>query len=247
MDCMIDIETLSTDYHALIVSIAAVRFESYNETFVPQSLILNIDISENVRINSETLDFQTIVESRNFKISPDTLKWWSTQHKDVFSNTFLSTPRYPLAEALDKLTTFCQGVQRFWSQGINFDPIVLEHAYQTVGLNPPWKYFEWMDSRSISRLVSFLPTRPQHAHDALVDCNYQISVVHHVYKKLNIKPDGNVWNCEICKYFNLKTKDFCSNCETEKPLKPGEWSCSVCKTHNFKNKTTCFRCTKPKE
>ena len=176
LDVMIDIETLSTNYDAALLSIAAVKFNPFDKTeALYEEFQLFVDIED--------------CKDKGCTISEDTMTWWQTQPEEVRKINFESQPRLSLTEALSQLSSFCRGVKRYWCQGMNFDPIVLENAYKIVGLKPEWKFWEWRDSRTISRLIHFtnIPKKPKNAHDAIEDCKYQIQVVQTVFDKLNIK------------------------------------------------------------
>lgn len=176
LDVMIDIETLSTVTDAAILSIAAVKFDPFNPT------------EQNYEEFQCFIDIEDC-KAKGLTISEDTMAWWETQPPEVKKLNFESEPRLKLSDALSQLTSFCRGVKRYWCQGMNFDPVVLESAYKRVDMKPEWKFWEWRDSRTVSRLVHFtnLPKKPKTAHTAIEDCNYQIQIVQMVFEKFGIR------------------------------------------------------------
>ena len=218
-DVMIDVETLSTEYNALLVSIAAVKFNVYDKEIPRESLNLLIDISSYLTCTKENIEF-TNAECP-YTVSSSTITWWLQQPS--YEGVFLAQPRMSLRQALVQLTAFCAGSGRYWCQGMNFDPIVLEHAYKQEGLNPPWKFYEWRDSRTAVNLLPkhYFPSKPVNAHDALADCNYQIENLYIVYERLLYRPPPTFI------------------------MEPRDWICACCGSLNFKKRTVCYKCQKP--
>ena len=183
IDVMIDIETQSTKYNASIVAIAAIKFDPF--TYIENWTINEIDEKNKIEILIDLEDSKRY----NLDIDESTMTWWSRQPESVRKHIFEDCPRVTLREGLDLLNSFVSGSRRYWCQGINFDPIVLESSYRECGVNPKWKFWELRDSRTISKLVKSyeLPNKPETSHNALDDCFYQINVVQKVFESLSIK------------------------------------------------------------
>ena len=176
-EVMIDIETLSTQPNALILTIGAIKFNRADRTFK--------DIKEYetlyVKVNKSSL--------YTFHIDPDTQTWWSMQSKDAQNEVFGGENRVNIKEALLALTKFIKGSRSYWSNSPNFDYVILENAYRQCGLEPPWKFWELMDTRTLYNLAEVslkamstkFPSKVY--HHALDDCHKQILTL---YQALDI-------------------------------------------------------------
>jgi hypothetical protein len=177
LDCMIDIETLSTRPNAWICSIAAVRFNALDVDSDKKTLELLIDKAKTSPDAVATFHF-----------CENTTKWWEGQPENVKNKVLYGEPRIALEEALKILSEFCSGSSRYWSQGINFDPVILEHAYRVSGLEPPWKFWSWRDARTVSKMgPSKVSMVKENAHDPLADCMFQVESVSKVLNYLKVK------------------------------------------------------------
>jgi hypothetical protein len=170
-DVMIDIETLSTEKNATIVSIAAIKFNPWEPT-EENSCEIFVDIED--------------CKAQGCHASESTLEWWKKQPEAVYKHNFESEPRFTLKAACEKLNAFVSGCSRYWAQGINFDPVILENAFATSGLQSAWKYWQWRDVRTVGKMGSYVPGA-KNDHNALNDCRNQIGVVKRVFKELGVK------------------------------------------------------------
>ncbi len=171
VDVMIDIETLSTEPTAVILNIAAIRFCPFTG-----------EVSDTIEI---LLDIEDCLSLGCTK-SEDTVKWWNSQKDSIKNHVLYGSPRYKLKDSLFQLIRFAKGTKRFWAQGINFDPVILEYAYKVCGLTPPWKFWQWRDSRTIQKLTN-IPASKDASHSALEDCKRQVEFITNFTKKFDIK------------------------------------------------------------
>lgn len=165
LDTMVDIETLATDLNAVILSIAAVKFDPFDDYLKKGTKPGDLP----------TLNILVDIESQpNRTINENTVDWWGKQSEPVRESIFgVNHPRYTLEEALDQLHKFYwNSGGRIWAQGIQFDIAMLEHAYQTTNRTQPWLYWQVRDSRTLLDLVSV--SLPPATHDAAEDCFRQI-------------------------------------------------------------------------
>ena len=235
-DVMIDIESASTEPNALILSIGLVKFNMFTGCSSNLSCEILIDVSEFFEFTQDENHTQTTISyktgtSSPYHIARDTITWWNTQSNQTRQHTFCNGQRVNISDALHQINTFCSTdettkIERFWAQGINFDPVVLEFAFKQNSIKPCWSYYQWRDSRTVSSLVPryIWPKRNSlEAHDALSDCHYQIQVLLASLASLKMKPSSTL---------------------TITP-KPGDWKC-VCGANNFAYRTTCFKCNSRK-
>ena len=260
-DIMIDIETASTKNNACVLSIGVVAFNLYT-------------ISEDNIDSLELLIDKKSCDDIHLHTCENTMKWWSIQKPEVRKRAFEDGPRLSIRDALVKLNDFCKKYKckRYWSQGINFDYIVLENAYNQLNISPVWKFWQLRDSRTIQHMLTDTPNKPEDAHDAISDCKHQIKVIQYVYNKLMPSQMSNEnintslsssssttttsvynfrkgdWKCNVCSATNFSTRLNCFKCNNFEPeqkiriLKRGDWFCE-CGLVNYSSRTTCYKCT----
>ena len=155
---MIDLETLDTLPHAVILSIGAVKF---NEKNIDDSAFYRV-----VTIQSNLDEHRTI--------SPSTLRWWLDQDakaKAVFDHK----EQVSLEDALNELRDWGGSPldwehMKVWGNGSDFDCAMLAHAYGLAGT--PWKFYNTRCFRTIKSMEAAKnvpkPANPT-AHNALSD------------------------------------------------------------------------------
>jgi hypothetical protein len=170
---MVDIETIDTKPTAAILSIAAVRFDALSR-------------GQNVSTKEILIDLDSCFGA-GLTHDDGTIAWWGRQNEAVKFKAFEAGPRLLLADALADLTSFMAGSSRIWCQGMNFDAPILENAYRAVGLNIPWNYWQWRDSRTLLSFYSDLPKKDKNAHDAVYDATWQAEMVQLCIKKIGLE------------------------------------------------------------
>ena len=143
MDYVIDIETLSTQPTAAILSIGmvAVGRDDDGEMHIVDEL--------ETRVDPHIYD-----ENPSFHISPGTLSWWDKQPNKTREAAFSGL--YSLPDALDDLHDFIMENSgkvwheddRIWVLGPSFDIAILEHAHAVCAMDVPWKYDAVRDLRT---------------------------------------------------------------------------------------------------
>ena len=166
VDIMIDIETLSTDNNASILTIGAVKFFRTN---------FKITSKFYKRITQESNKYY----DRHF--NENTINWWNTQDEQAKKEIFENKDRINLSTALQELSIFCRGARAIWANGICFDINILESAYEACNLDVPWKFWNIRDVRTIYDIadVNLNNFKRQNNlldnhHNALDDCETQL-------------------------------------------------------------------------
>ena len=154
---MIDIETLSTDPSALVVSIGAVRFGN--------------------RLGEEFYK-PCFFQQKDRKMDISTIRWWMQQEeagRNVFKEEAVS-----LREALIELRDFIDREDRIWANGAIFDIGILQNALTQYKQKLPWKYPNILCLRSIraihpeyDQLMNKLIRGESASHNALDDAKCQ--------------------------------------------------------------------------
>lgn len=163
LDTMIDLETMSVTPDAVILQIAAVKFDPFDD-YLEQGITVQDLPFLNVLVD---VDSQT---DRN--INESTMQWWVQQDAQVQDRVFATQGRVSFAEAMQQTHRFIWNSGRIWSQGLSFDISILEHAYRSLDQPYPWAYWQTRDSRTLLDLVAV--NLPPATHDAVEDCFRQI-------------------------------------------------------------------------
>ena len=134
---MIDLETLDTKESSVILAIGAVRFTASE---VLDEMYTEVNIDDQLKLGRT--------------ISGKTLQWWMEQNQEartVFEQID-SAPR--LSSALAKLAGFVGRETTVWGNGATFDISILRNAYQSLGIDTPWP---WYNERCYRTLKSLYP------------------------------------------------------------------------------------------
>ena len=176
-EIMIDLETLGTKPDSVILSIAAVKFDAFDDyesraispaELPTLNLLVDIDSQQDRTVDNSTLD------------------WWSKQDPSVQQKVFCPDGRVSFVNALDQLHRFVwNSGGRIWAQGTHFDITILEHAYRSLDRPYPWQYWQARDSRTVLDLVAV--SLPNATHDAVADCWRQIVGVQKALSALGVQ------------------------------------------------------------
>lgn len=158
---MIDIETLSTQANAVILSVGVQPFDPLDKGF---------DETESYYAKL-TLESQ---EDRH--IDDKTIEWWATQPREIQERALGAEDRIPLEEALKDIHKLAWHAEHIWVQRPIFDIVILENAYRSLDLPVPWSFWKIRDSGTVVSLTPDL-VKPPVQHDALKDCHRQITMV----------------------------------------------------------------------
>ena len=180
-EIMIDIETISTNANASILSIAALRFNSKDRAMSIESYPTFYR-----KINKESCD------AIGLHVDSTTLEWWAKQDDKVRTEAFDDpVDRVDLKEALQSLSDFISDVSGktiIWANSPDFDCTILTSAYKALGLQIPWKYWNTRDLRTAYHLANINPwSLPKtEKHHPISDCHNQIIGLSKVSQKLSV-------------------------------------------------------------
>lgn len=182
-DVSIDLETLGNRYNAPILSIGAVAFNRDNGKTGP-TFYQEIDIDSAIKVGT---------------VTGSTVAWWVAQSKDAKrlfdDNEQARAKKMHIASALLNFTTFVRslGAPRPWGNGATFDITIIEHSIDkgTVGLEPPWVFWNIRDVRTVvdaaESLVGWRKDSVKRVgvhHNALDDATYQAHLVIEAWRAL---------------------------------------------------------------
>jgi len=171
---MIDLETLSTNPNATILTVGGVKFDPYTVAEPSQGMYFRVDVDSQTEMGRDVMQ--------------ETVNWWSKQPKEISDEAFSDDNRASLDDMIKKINKFSVGVDVFWCQGPLFDYAILQDIYKQLGYPVPWQYWQIRDSRTLFSLVPKDPDEKRTGlHNALEDCYFQAKKVQRVYKQLGIK------------------------------------------------------------
>ena len=171
---MIDLETLSTNPDAVILTVGGVKFNPYNSVEPSQGMYFRVDV------DSQTKQGRDVME--------DTLDWWSNQPAEIREEALGDKDRISLQNMIKTINKWSVGVDVFWCQGPLFDYAKLQNLYKQIGHPVPWQYWQIRDSRTLFSLVPRDPNEKREAlHNALADCYFQAKKVQKISKQWNLK------------------------------------------------------------
>lgn len=161
---MLDLETLGRSPGCAIVSIGAVKFdrEKIKDRFYERILAVSC------------LDAGLVLEV-------ETVEWWLRQDYNVVKELF--EPGLYLNEALEKFAEWlgCDDA-RIWGNGPAFDNAILRSAYEAIGLEAPWKWWNDRCFRTMKSILPYVePGRKGTHHNALDDAEYQAEVLIRIF------------------------------------------------------------------
>tara|TARA_E500000318_G_C3549230_1_gene208124 strand:- start:999 stop:1541 length:543 start_codon:yes stop_codon:yes gene_type:complete len=172
-NAMIDIETLSTDFKAVVLTLGAVKFDPFTkEISDPLYLKLSVD---------DQLEQGRITDER-------TLAWWGQQEESVRKEAFSEDGRVSVEEALNQLDKWSHNTHRVWCQGPSFDFPIIYDLYKTYDREMPWKFWNQRDARTVTSLIpeNIKQKINFNAHNAIEDVYAQAKCVQYVYNKLGV-------------------------------------------------------------
>lgn len=176
---MLDIETLSQDPKAAVISIGACTFDSegIHDTF-------------KVNIKPES------AKAFGMIISKDTVDWWLKQSPEARAATL---ERNVMADF--GLGQFVEWYAKMnpafvWAHGSTFDIVILEHAFKCVSQDIPWKYWHICDSRTVFNMFG-INVKDLHStegtmhHDALDDAKTQAKALIAIFNSMGWGEEGS--------------------------------------------------------
>lgn len=192
VDITIDIETLSTEKNAVVLTIGACVFDRFNRNLPPiDSIHLKLDKESPIAMGMH--------------ISPNTQRWWSEQSEAARAGIEGGTLSLP--EALEKLTDTLVAWRamnpnkkiNFWANDPDFDLTILGESYKACGQMAPWQYWEGRSVRTIKMLAEEMHSfdsrkrykREGVHHNAEDDAIYQAFLVAECTALLQFSPQGN--------------------------------------------------------
>jgi hypothetical protein len=154
---MIDLETMSTEPNAVIVSIGAVKFSV--EDGIIDKFYQTVDAHDGKKLG--------------LHISQDTVRWWKTQSAEA--RAAIAKDPMKLRPALEKFSRW-YGTKTCptWGNGSDFDLVILKSSMSAVDMFPPWKFWDSRCYRTMRAVFELdKPESKGVLHNALDDAVQQ--------------------------------------------------------------------------
>jgi len=148
---MLDLETLGNKPGAVIVAIGAVKF---NGDEILSSFYERVDAESCVKAGL-TLDTSTVM-------------WWLKQSDEARAE--IVKPGMPLTEALTMFTAWIGDPNlEVWGNGAAFDNVILAGAYDALGMERPWYFWNDRCYRTMKSLHPEIPMERDGVHHNALD------------------------------------------------------------------------------
>ena len=152
---MIDIETLGTEPGAAIASIGAVTFD---ESGINDEFYRSVDVGS--------------AQDAGLSIDAETLAWWFEQSPEARAELLGGDD---LEGAMRAFRAFVHDADEIWANSPAFDCVLLEQAFEAVGVSCPWDFWMERDYRTVKELVDEWPDADVDGveHNAADDARHQ--------------------------------------------------------------------------
>lgn len=151
---MVDLETLNNNSTAPIVSLGACMFWHEGKPRIAAG-----EKVEGIYMVCDYKWYDLPAFKSLFPMSMDTVFWWLRQDKKAQQALTEAETTYELPQVLDAFARWLYDVSGgkpdrvcLWGNGASFDNVVLANAYKTLGIEPPWKFWNDRCHRTIKNL-----------------------------------------------------------------------------------------------
>lgn len=184
MHIMLDLETLSSQSNAAVISIGAVAFD-FNHV-VPNA-------AEGFHA---VLDTEDQVRNHGRHISRDTMLWWGSQSEEA--RVIFKQHGLHVGAALSSFAAWVERqlpsggkVEGMWGNGATFDNVILSNLYEAYGFKRPWPYYADRCYRTIKNITGGIDVINDTEfvgveHNALHDAVYQARVLVEINKRFQL-------------------------------------------------------------
>lgn len=176
IDMMLDIETLSTDPDALVLSVGAVLFDPFA---APGTFI-------------DRMHVPLVLDQPGSKTDLDTVMWWFGQSEAAKAMVELrkAVPLYTPAQMFEEMNAMLTRNNahggKVWGNSVSFDCGILRRLATRTGLRTPWGfrdencYRTWFAEFKCLDIYVEAAAKLFVAHDALADAEYQATTLQNI-------------------------------------------------------------------
>lgn len=173
---MVDIETLSTQPDATILTVGGVKFDPHSTREPHSEFYVRLDVDSQIALGRH--------------VDPGTLEWWGKQDPAIQQEALGDQHRVSLTEFMGEFNKWCSNVDEIWCQGPQFDMVIIENLYAQHAHHTSWPYWKVRDCRTVFGMMPRDPRKDiqQNAHNALADSRYQAIALQRSYKHFGVTP-----------------------------------------------------------
>ena len=178
-----DLETLGTSPGCAVLSIGATVFDPYGDT---------VDA-----LNSRTTFYRNInlldCLFNGLVIEQKSLDWWKGPSVTTEAQRALLKPAPVwLYEAVDDFANWFKDMDgvEIWFRGPHFDAVIWEAACKAIGREPPWKFWDVKDCRTMDFVSGFDPKQLPRVgtfHNGLGDAITQAIAIQHQLRLISTR------------------------------------------------------------
>lgn len=196
LNVMVDLETMSTQSNAVILSMGACAFDINTGEIGPRFY--------------QKLNYADVEQDPRFHVSKDTMEWWEKQSPQAREEAFSRPAGLPhYSQTLQLFKQFVIDVRelsptkklRMWANDPDFDIVILNTNMALFDIMPPWQFWESRSVRTMKDLwenclgnkVEAVKRMGTH-HNALDDSIHQALVVSKVWRTIRDLPHQEATN-----------------------------------------------------
>lgn len=172
---MLDIETLSSDNHAVVTAVGLALFDS----------------EKVVTGKAWYLDY----ESDKGHIDPRTVRWWMAQGAAI-RDVNLGGKDNPFKAAQEIITFLnAKGGTQVWANAPQFDCVIMRNWFKRLALPCAWHFRDERDCRTMFEIGRTLGAKvpiKSNGHDALADAEWQAQYVLAIENKIYEAANGSL-------------------------------------------------------
>jgi DNA polymerase III epsilon subunit-like protein len=169
---MVDLETLGTAADAVILSIGAVKFDLDSTAIDDKGFYASVSVDSNLE--------------HKRRIQEDTLIWWMKQSPEA-QGVFHEEKQTLGVALIDFSDWLGDDTLNVWSNGADFDLPMLAHAFVSLGIEVPWKFWNSNCFRTYKKLPGSKGIKAPVLgvkHNALADAYSQAQTLQMIQHKL---------------------------------------------------------------
>jgi hypothetical protein len=178
---MLDLETLSLDPNAVILSISAVTFD-----------LKTGKTGSCIEVFLETAEQEAV----GGRVSLSTIEFWVNQDRELMVPTLFNQNATSVKKALCKFSDWLNSLVSekhellLWGNGVSADNVWIRNIYRRYNIPFPLSYWQDMDLRTLTQIIDYDEVKKRCGdfvgvkHCGLDDCKNQIRMAHEAYKML---------------------------------------------------------------
>lgn len=183
IEVMLDLETLSVQPDAAIISIGAVKFDPRGAPG-----LLGDPTNNDYAHFYANINLHSVVTEHGFTVDGATVQWWMSDKVSAEARGSLFTNAMDIDEALGAFWAW-YGHESLptWGNGAGFDNVILRRAFDKLHGACPFKFYHDRCFRTLKELYpDVVYVKPELAHNALSDAIAQAEHVQRIFNSAKL-------------------------------------------------------------